>query len=202
MMVLGINVIESETPPDLVTVTQDDGFFINTRFASDFRIRKAVYDRLKAARAALPAGYAFMVFEAFRPRSRQFELWNDVCARLRAEHPDIDGDALTELASHWVSNPHGFGSGHQAAAAVDITLCTVAGEELDMGTAVQEFNGRTLTAANDIPPDVKGRRLLLKNTLEGQGIVNYPDEWWHFSFGDRLWAEVTGCTSAFYAPID
>jgi len=33
-------------------------------------------------------------------------------------------------------------------------------------------------------------------------MINYPDEWWHFSYRDRLWAEVTGRNGAFFVPIE
>jgi len=33
-------------------------------------------------------------------------------------------------------------------------------------------------------------------------MINYPDEWWHFSYGDRLWAEITDRKEAFFAPIE
>jgi D-alanyl-D-alanine dipeptidase len=38
--------------------------------------------------------------------------------------------------------------------------------------------------------------------MQSVGMINYPDEWWHFSYGDRLWAEVTNRDAAFFAPID
>jgi D-alanyl-D-alanine dipeptidase len=37
--------------------------------------------------------------------------------------------------------------------------------------------------------------------MEGAGLVNYPSEWWHYSYGDRLWAELTGSPVAFFAPL-
>lgn len=197
----GIEIIESEAEPNLVQISEADGFFLNPRVANDFRVRATIYERLKHARAALPQGYAFMVFEGFRPRSRQLVLWDNVMTRLRTEYPELDGDALSELATRWVSSPHGFGSGHQAGAAVDITLCTDRGDELFMGTAVQEFGPLTATEAPGLDPQVKARRFMLRRALEANGVVNYPDEWWHFSYGDRLWAEVTGRNSAFFAPI-
>jgi len=30
--------------------------------------------------------------------------------------------------------------------------------------------------------------------------VNYPTEWWHWSYGDRYWAFVTGAPHALYGP--
>jgi D-alanyl-D-alanine dipeptidase len=30
--------------------------------------------------------------------------------------------------------------------------------------------------------------------------VNYPTEWWHWSFGDRYWAYATGAGRSHYGP--
>ena len=30
--------------------------------------------------------------------------------------------------------------------------------------------------------------------------MNYPTEWWHWSFGDRYWALVTDSPTALYGP--
>jgi zinc D-Ala-D-Ala dipeptidase len=32
--------------------------------------------------------------------------------------------------------------------------------------------------------------------------VNYPTEWWHWSYGDSYWALTTGAPAAIYGPID
>ena len=32
--------------------------------------------------------------------------------------------------------------------------------------------------------------------------MNYPTEWWHWSYGDRYWALVTGAPAAHYGPVD
>jgi D-alanyl-D-alanine dipeptidase len=34
------------------------------------------------------------------------------------------------------------------------------------------------------------------------GLINYPTEWWHWSFGDRYWALLTAAPHALYGPID
>jgi D-alanyl-D-alanine dipeptidase len=31
-------------------------------------------------------------------------------------------------------------------------------------------------------------RRLLHNTMTDAGFVNLPSEWWHFDYGDQLWA--------------
>jgi zinc D-Ala-D-Ala dipeptidase len=34
-----------------------------------------------------------------------------------------------------------------------------------------------------------------------EGLVNYPTEWWHYSYGDRYWALATGAAAALYGPV-
>ena len=47
----------------------------------------------------------------------------------------------------------------------------------------------------------RANRELLAQVLRGVGLVNYPTEWWHWSYGDRYWALMTGATSAVYGPV-
>jgi D-alanyl-D-alanine dipeptidase len=34
------------------------------------------------------------------------------------------------------------------------------------------------------------------------GFVNYPFEWWHYSLGDQVWAQLTGTPSATFGPTE
>ena len=47
----------------------------------------------------------------------------------------------------------------------------------------------------------RANRELLAQVLRGVGLVNYPTEWWHWSYGDRYWALMTGATAAVYGPV-
>lgn len=46
----------------------------------------------------------------------------------------------------------------------------------------------------------RANRDVLGDALSAAGLVNYPTEWWHWSFGDRYWALGTGAPSAHYGP--
>jgi len=201
MIVDGIEVIERDRPVKLVTLIETSRLFLNDSLANDWRIRLDIKQRLETASLTLPDGLCLMVYEAFRSRARQHELWRPMFAKIQSEHPDWTPEQNYTEAARWVSPPDGFGSGHQAGAAIDITLATIDREPLDMGTDMQAFTPLTPTAS-DVSAKARQSRDLLVNTLAAQSLINYPDEWWHFSYGDRLWAEVTGRAQAFYAPID
>lgn len=203
MNVRGIQVRESENPPAITDMSKTGEFFFCKKFAQEFLLRTELCKRISAAQKRLPSGYRFMLYEAFRPRSRQVELWNNVLVQLHGEHPDWSQEQCELIAGDkYVANPHGFGSGHQSGAAVDITLCSEMGQEFFMGTKVQEFNDRTRTDCDAIGKEEIERRNILRHALEAEGVINFPEEWWHFSYGDRLWAEITKHDEAFYAPID
>ena len=41
-------------------------------------------------------------------------------------------------------------------------------------------------------------RTLLGQVMSGAGFVRHPNEWWHFSWGDQLWAWARGAGAACY----
>ena len=194
-------VIESENPPALIEISEADGIFYNDKFSKDRRLRQAIYDKILAAKEHLPSDLYFMIYEAYRPRARQFELWEMICKQMSTEHPEASDEELTALCSNFVSNPYGVGSGHQFGCAIDITLCDENRVELDMGTEMQEFCERTETAFAGITEQQKQNRQLLCSVLEKEGLINYPSEWWHFSYGDRLWAQITGQSQTVYGVL-
>lgn len=166
-------------------------------------VRAGLADRLMAADIRLPAGIRLRVVEGHRPVERQRAIIASYAATLRALHPDLDETELERLTSRFVS-PVDVAP-HVAGAAVDLTLVDVCGEELDLGTAIdatpEESDGRCWTAADGIGPDARAHRDLLATVLSAQGLVNYPTEWWHWSFGDRYWALVTEAQHALYGPV-
>jgi D-alanyl-D-alanine dipeptidase len=73
-----------------------------------------------------------------------------------------------------------------------------------MGTPVnatpEQSDGACYTAAPGISPEARRHREILATALRSAGLVNYPTEWWHWSYGDRYWAMTTGAPTALYGP--
>ena len=46
------------------------------------------------------------------------------------------------------------------------------------------------------------RRSLLLSVMNQAGFVQHPNEWWHFSYGDQLWAWVSHMSKAHYGAFN
>jgi D-alanyl-D-alanine dipeptidase len=92
---------------------------------------------------------------------------------------------------------------HVAGAAVDLTLVDEAGNELWMGTPVDATPEQSAGACwfdAEVDPTARQNRTILVKALGGAGLVNYPTEWWHWSYGDRYWALTAGAPAALHGP--
>ena len=166
-------------------------------------VRTDLAIRLGAAQLALPAGIFLRVVEGHRTVADQLAIITAYRAELRAAHPGADPAELAVLTSRFVAPLEV--APHVAGAAVDLTLVDATGTELDLGTPIdatpEASAGACYFAAPAIGPRARAHRDLLARVLGGAGLVNYPTEWWHWSFGDRYWALVTGAPAALHGPI-
>ena len=198
-----ITLLPEDGTPAIATVSLEDGFFPNPRRNDDFRIRATVYDMLKDAAKRLPTGYHLMVFETYRSFAKQEKLWANTNKLMKERYPELDDTAFMQMCENFTANPYdGIGSGHMAACAIDLTLCDADGAEFDMGTAMHEKNEKTKTAAKGLTPAQEKMRGILKKAMEDAGFINYPAEWWHFSYGDHQWAWLTGRKDCFFGILD
>ncbi|HEX6341643.1 M15 family metallopeptidase [Umezawaea sp.] len=167
-------------------------------------LRAGVVERLLVAQGHLPAGVRLLVVEAYRPLWLQERYFEEYAGVLRSDNPSWSETEVRDQASRYISPPEI--APHVSGAAVDLTLCTESGEELPMGTEVnaspEESANACYTDAPDIPPTARDNRRLLVRALRTAGLVNYPTEWWHWSYGDRYWAMLTGAPAALYGPRD
>ncbi|WP_274915859.1 nitrilase-related carbon-nitrogen hydrolase [Streptomyces sp. WZ-12] len=165
-------------------------------------LREGVLRRLLAAQETLPDGLRLRFAEGYRPPALQRHYFTRYGDELRAAHPDWDDARVHRAASRFVSPPEV--APHSAGGAVDLTLVTADGTEVDMGTPLdaspEESGGACYTSAPGLTPAVRANRRTLAAALRGAGLVNYPTEWWHWSYGDRYWAWATDAEHALYGP--
>ena len=151
----------------------------------------------------MPKGLELLVIEGYRPPDLQRRYFDSYATELGLAHADWEPSRRHVEASKFVSPPdvapHGTGG------AVDLTLCTTSGVELDLGTPVnaspEASHGACYTSSLDVPGQARELRSILGAALGGAGLVNYPTEWWHWSYGERYWALVHGEAFTRYAPV-
>jgi D-alanyl-D-alanine dipeptidase len=179
-----------------------------------------VIARLLAADAALAAGaegWRLAIFDAWRPVAVQrFMVEHSVREECRARGLDPCGapaQALQEVvdavARFWAepSLDPATPPPHSTGAAVDLTLADATGRPLDMGGAIDaigaisEPDHYAWAAAGD-PAAQEAvwhrRRERLGAVMAAAGFARHPNEWWHFSHGDQLWAWAQGSSGAIY----
>ena len=166
-------------------------------------VRAGLAERLAAAQAELPQGVRLHLSEGLRRAADQQAIVDSYRARLRHDRPDVADAELDRLTSRYVA-PLAVAP-HVAGAAVDLTLADPDGRPLPMGSALdatpEESGGACFFDAPGIGAEARHHRELLRRALGGAGLVNYPTEWWHWSFGDRYWAYRTGAGHACYGPV-
>jgi zinc D-Ala-D-Ala dipeptidase len=172
-------------------------------FVTGRMVRAGLADRLIAADASLPPGVRLLVMEGFRTARSQQRILNRYSGQLRTYHPEIGDVELRRLTSRFVA-PLDVAP-HVAGAAVDVTLVDGSGLRLDMGTSVdatpEDSRNACAFDAETISIEARTNRGLLATALTATGLVNYPTEWWHWSYGDRYWAYMTSAAQACYGSL-
>ncbi|MEO9322989.1 M15 family metallopeptidase [Nocardioides sp. C4-1] len=197
--VTSIEVVESGAPlVDAAGVVPYTGATDDARY-----LRRPVLDRLADAASRLPDELVLALNEGWRPPALQRLYFERYAARLRAGDPALDDHAVHRLASRFISPP--AIAPHTAGAAVDVLLLSPDGDVLDVGCALdaspEESGGRCYTDHPDVTGQARARRRELVRVMSAAGLVNYPTEWWHWSWGDRYWAMTTGAPAAVLGPV-
>ncbi len=154
--------------------------FVGEDVYGDFQtcyLQKDAAQMLKRANAELQqrrSDLVFLAFDCLRPRSVQLKFWDKVKGTKQ---------------QGYVANPHSkTGSIHNYGCAIDLSLATKEGKELDMGTAFDHF-GALAHPAKEAKFLANGKlthaqlrnRLLLREVMVSAGFYPLGNEWWHFN---------------------
>jgi len=137
--------------------------------------RESVAQRLLRADARLPEGVRLLIVECHRPLELQDAYWEDQLKSLRERHPDWPEDKLATENAKFVAPPE-IVPPHSTGGAVDLVLVDAEGEELDMGSLLNEKGPLMRTNARGLRQEAERNRNLLLEAMESAGFVNYPHE--------------------------
>lgn len=121
------------------------------------------------------------VYDAARPMSIQQKMWDKV---------------KNTPKYFYVSNPARGGGLHNYGMAVDLTLCTLEGDSIPMGTKIDYMGAAahidkeaSLVASGRISREAQANRRLLREVMAYAGFKPLRTEWWHFNYVSRAVAK-------------
>ena len=166
------------------------------------KIRLGVYNKLLAMLENLPDNVGIAYFEGFRPLHKQKEYFDKKFKEILQTIPDKERayQETTKHVSPFINNI----PTHATGAAIDMTLFSIdehgQGQLIDMGKFDVIFgpNDQQETFSHNITDAQRNNRMILLGAATYAGLVNYGYEWWHYSYGDKMWALVKKQTTALY----
>jgi len=181
-----------------------DRLYVQKKSSSISLGRHSIGEKLVQAQNLLPKGYRLLIKECHRPMLVQKEFWDGYFSYLKSKFPTWADqeiyDECSKLNAPLEVAPHTTGG------AVDLTLNDESGNAHDLGTKFNaeplETENATFTIATNISDEARKNRQLLMSVMSKAGFVNYPTEWWHWSYGDKYWAFQTRQPFAIYDSIN
>ena len=126
-----------------------------------FLVEPAAQALASAAELLRAQGYRLKILDAYRPLSVQRKLWE--------KNPD----------RNFVAHPS-TGSRHNRGASVDLTLITLAGNEVEMPSLYDEFGAKAGAFQKGLSPAVEANLKILQKAMQAAGFKLLNSEWWHF----------------------
>jgi D-alanyl-D-alanine dipeptidase len=176
-------------------------------------VRKSVFERLELAQKMLPPSLQLCLYEGLRTLSLQKQLYETRWNIIRNAYPKwTEAEVYSEVIK--LVSPVVTLDGirnippHSTGAAVDVYLVdSITQKPVEMGILAKDWlldqtGVLSKTDSESISEEAKKNRQTLSTVMQEAGFVNYPTEYWHWSFGDRYWAFIKKQPFAFYDSID
>jgi zinc D-Ala-D-Ala dipeptidase len=171
---------------------------------SPYFLRQGSIEHLRQAQQKLQElrpGWQLQIFDAYRPVEVQQYMvdytFQQVLTDRGLSQTALSADQTQEIWQQvyqiWAIPSFDLATPppHSTGAAIDLTLLNAEGQVVDMGSPIDEMSPRS--QPDHFAADPQGElfhqnRELLRQVMTAAGFERHPGEWWHFSWGDQLWA--------------
>ncbi|MGK7911661.1 MAG: M15 family metallopeptidase [Synechococcus sp.] len=197
-----------ELPPCFLTLQPHPYVAVGADYAgtSPFVLRQTIVAKLNAAQQLIrqqKPGWTLLVFDAFRPITVQRYMVDYTYRQLLSDRnlqpetvtPQQRKAVMEEVLKFWAlpSDDPATPPPHSTGAAIDLTLADEQGNEINMGSPIDEISERSYPyhfQGSRMPEEQQfhDHRSILFGAMESAGFIGHPNEWWHFSYGDQIWA--------------
>lgn len=196
-----------------------DQKYAEKSYEGNSKVRLGVFERLLKMLTRLPDHIGIAYFEGYRPLSKQkeyfdqkfIEIFNQELKKTQSTLSTFSEAALDhflemiyELTTTHVSPFINNTPTHSTGAAIDIHLYdTNTNELLDIGKFDVIFGENTeqQAFASHLSIEKQKNRVMLFQAAAESGFAIYGNEWWHISYGDKVWAFVYNESFAHYGYV-
>jgi len=166
-------------------------------------VRLELLKRVELAAKSLTHTYQLVIRAGYRPIAVQKRLLKECAADYKKDNPDTSDEEAMRHARDFVSDPDITLPPHVCGAAVDVELIdSSTGIYLDFGSTMNDDNEKSYLYSPDLTEEQKTNRLILVKAMLDAGLASCMTEWWHFSYGDQLWAWFYHKENSLYSPVD
>lgn len=175
------------------------------------KLRKSLYEKLCEAQKLLPNRVRLCVYEGWRSLELQEFLFKKMYKNNQNSFAHMNEKELFFETTKLVSPIRAFDGTanippHSTGGAVDVYLIGSDEKLLDMGMPLDQWShdeGARLSQTDSewISDEARNNRLIMKSALSAVGCINYPTEYWHWSYGDRYWAYMTQAPQAIFGAL-
>jgi D-alanyl-D-alanine dipeptidase len=186
---------------------------------SPYYLRRSVVEKLIQAQnylQLLRPHWRIQIFDAYRPVAvQQFMVDYSFATAVRERGlseakltPQQSQEIWADVFEIWAvpSMDKNTPPPHSTGAAVDITLVDDGGQVVNMGSPIDDLSERSHPNyyANSEYPEAQeyhAHRQLLYDVMLKAGFQRNPREWWHFCYGDQMWAWLNQQPTACYGRL-
>lgn len=178
---------------------------VKKQYEPSFFVRKTIAEKLIKVSQILPEGINLILIEGYRTLKSQQELWDKEFQKLRLKNSSWADERIEQYVRLVIARPAPLAN-HHCGGAIDVTLAYTNGALLDMGSPYPNddtsagWHNKFQMLSDEIDDEQEENRKILRDAMETQDFVWYPGEWWHYSWGDRMWAVYSNQTECFYGP--
>lgn len=166
-------------------------------------VRSELASRLQTAADALDDKYRLVIRAGHRPVEVQRKILIDCANDYKEDNPSTSDEEALEHAREFVNDPDLTLPPHVCAAAVDVdVLDNTTGQLLDFGSKLNDDNEKSYLYYPNLTQEQKDNRLMLVTAMLDTGMASCMPEWWHFSYGDQIWAWFYSEENSLYSPVD
>lgn len=204
-----IKIIENSEPLiDLKTIWLIvEPIYFQRGLAKDSKVllRKEVAEKLLNIESKLK-GFRLKIWDGFRSHNTQENIYIKYRQEVKTNHPDWNDEEIKVEVGKFVSPAYQKDRipPHLSGGSVDLTLVDQNWKELDMWTEFDSFTPEASTFFYEIyndKPTITNNRRILRNAMIEEWFSLDEDEWWHFDYGNQIWALKNWQSFAFYGEI-